>query len=131
MQEFKTLEIWEQSLKLSTAIYNLTKNYPRDELYGLTSQMRRASASMFANIAEGAGRRTNEDFARFVNIAIGSTNELISYIYLSKELKYITEEEFGALEIQLIKLKKQMINFTKSLKSNNTTYYKPPTTNNL
>jgi four helix bundle protein len=130
MQDFKKLDIWTESLKLSSEIYNLTKKFPKDELYGLTSQIRRASVSMFANIAEGAGRSSNPDFARFVNIAIGSTNEILSYIYLCNELNIITSEEFIYFENEIIRIKKKMINFLKILNTEQTTNYKPLTTNN-
>src|SRR5258706_12942485 len=108
MQDFKKLDIWKESLKFSGEIYSLTKSCPKEELYGLTSQIRRASVSMFANVAEGAGRKGKDDFARFINIAIGSANEVLSYIYLSKELKIISDKDFNYFECEVVRIKKKM-----------------------
>lgn len=76
MKDFKKLKAWEKSHQLTLAIYKVTRSFPKDELYGLTSQMRRASVSIPANIAEGCGRGSDAELARFCHIAMGSASEL-------------------------------------------------------
>lgn len=92
MQNYKDLKIWEKLFNLIFDIYQLTKVFPSDEKFGLISQIRRYAISIPSNIAEGHGRRSNKEFARFLNIAIGSANELETQILISEKLKYITLE---------------------------------------
>ena len=76
MQDFRNLKVWEKAHSLTLDVYRATKSFPREEMYGVTSQMRRASASIGANIAEGVCRRGDAGFARFLHIAVGSASEL-------------------------------------------------------
>jgi four helix bundle protein len=76
MEDFKNLKVWRKAHELTLAVYQRTRTFPKDEIYGLTSQIRRASASIGANIAEGCGRRSDPELKRFVQIARGSANEL-------------------------------------------------------
>ena len=92
MKDFKTLKVWELSHKFTLEIYKITASYPKDELWALVSQMRRSSSSIPTNIAEGCGRRTDEDFAHFLQIALGSASEIEYQIILSQDLNYITPE---------------------------------------
>ena len=93
-QTYENLDIWKKGVNLASDIYKITKNFPKDELFGMISQLRRAVISISANIAEGSGRRTKKDFCRFIDIAIGSLNEVESLLFVSKKLNYISEKEF-------------------------------------
>jgi len=88
----KDLEIWKEGIKLVTKIYKLTKDFPDEELYGLTSQMRRAAVSYPSNISEGAARNSNNEYIRFLYIALGSLSELETQIIISEKLNYIPDK---------------------------------------
>jgi len=88
----KDLEIWKEGIKLVTEIYKLTKDFPDEELYGLTSQMRRAAVSYPSNISEGAARNSNNEYIRFLYISLGSLSELETQIIISKKLNYIPDK---------------------------------------
>jgi four helix bundle protein len=88
----KDLEIWQEGIKLVTKIYKLTKDFPDEELYGLTSQMRRAAVSYPSNISEGAARNSNNEYIRFLYIALGSLSELETQIIISEKLNYIPDK---------------------------------------
>jgi four helix bundle protein len=85
MEDFKNLKVWSKARGLTLAVYQGTRTFPKDEIYGLTSQIRRASASIGANIAEGCGRRSDPEMRRFVQIARGSANELEYHLLLAKD----------------------------------------------
>jgi four helix bundle protein len=91
MHNYKEIKIWQYSRRLVKVIYLLTKDFPKEEIYGLTSQIRRAVVSIPANIAEGAGRGTDKDFSHFLDIARGSLFELETLIILSSDLDFISE----------------------------------------
>jgi len=101
VKSFKDLKVWQSSYELALAVYEATKAFPKDELYGMVSQMRRSCVSVPSNIAEGYSRRGRPEYIRFLGIAYGSLSELETQILLSKDLKYINEEQFD----RLIKLK--------------------------
>ncbi len=88
----KDLEIWKEGIKLVTKIYKLTKDFPDEELYGLTSQMRRAAVSYPSNISEGAARNSNNEYIRFLYISLGSLSELETQIIISEKLNYIPDK---------------------------------------
>ncbi len=90
MQDFRKLEVWKRSHALTLEIYGLTRGFSRDEIYGLTSQMRRSSSSIPTNIAEGCGRDSSAEFTRFLVIAAGSASELDYQILLARDLEYIS-----------------------------------------
>ena len=94
---YEDLEIYKESYSLALEVYKLTKNFPRDELYSLTSQIRRASTSITLNIVEGYGRLSKEEFKRFLKISLGSTNETKTLLKFSKDLNYINDEKFKEL----------------------------------
>ncbi len=94
---FHTIAAWQKADDLVVKIYKVTQNFPRHELYGLTSQLRRAAVSVPANIAEGSGRRTKRDYIRFLYNAKGSLTELEYLIHISHRLGYFTNEEFRQL----------------------------------
>ncbi|MCW3788062.1 four helix bundle protein [Plebeiibacterium sediminum] len=91
MHNFRELKVWQKGRILVKEIYLLTLNFPKAETFGLTDQMRRASVSIPANIAEGSGRKSNKDFKRFLEYAYGSALELETHIYLSYDVNYIDE----------------------------------------
>ena len=93
VKTYKDLDIFKGGYKLSLHIYKLTTLYPKDELYGITSQLRRAAVSVPLNIAEGYGRKSKDDFKRFLRISLGSTNETETLLLLSKDLGYIESEK--------------------------------------
>ena len=93
MQRYRELEVWKRSHALVLRIYHLTKTFPDDERFGITSQLRRSAVSVPANIAEGSKRRSNQDFARFLNISEGSLSETDYLLLCSKDLGYLTEDE--------------------------------------
>ena len=88
----KRLDVWRESMTLATDIYKLTELFPKSEIYGLTSQMRRAAVSVPSNIAEGAARYSDKEFSQFLNIAGGSLSELDTQIEISLNLGYLTED---------------------------------------
>ena len=97
MKEFRRLMVWEKAHALTLAIYRATVAFPKEETYGLTSQMRRCSASAPANIAEGCGRTGNGDFHRFLNMAAGSLSELEYFLLLSRDLAFLSAKTYEAL----------------------------------
>jgi four helix bundle protein len=98
---FYTIAAWQRGDDLAVKIYQTTQNFPRHELYGLTSQLRRAAVSVPANIAEGSGRRTIRDYIRFLYNAKGSLTELEYLIHISHRLGYVTDEDFLKLRVDL------------------------------
>lgn len=92
MRNFRTLNIWQNGIALSKRIYELTQDFPKYELYGLTSQIRRAVVSIPSNIAEGCGRNSDKETARFIEIAIASAFEVETQIIIAQELNYISSE---------------------------------------
>ena len=109
MNNPKSLFVWQKSRELVKEIYVITKKIPKEELFGLTSQLRRAVISIISNIAEGAGRGTNNDFAHFLDIAQGSAYEVETQIILAFDLEYINQQEFESLNNKVIEIQK-MIN---------------------
>ncbi|GET45361.1 four helix bundle protein [Capnocytophaga felis] len=96
-------------------IYQVTKNFPKEEIFGLTSQIRRAFASISYNISEGAGRVSEKEFANFINIALGSSNEAENQLLLAKDLGYISQDNFEILNNDLILIKKQLVSLRNKL----------------
>jgi four helix bundle protein len=90
---FEKLSVWHSARILAREIYGATKSFPKDELFGLTSQLRRAVVSISANIAEGSGRNSDADFAHFLEISYGSTSEVASLLFVASDLGLITEVE--------------------------------------
>lgn len=118
-KSFTNLDVWKKSRKLTNSIYNLTKNYPKEEAYGLTSQIRRCVISIPSNIAEGCGRNTSKDSIQFFHIARGSLYELETHLHVSLDQNYLSENELNAT-LNLItdckKLINGFINYYKNLK---------------
>jgi four helix bundle protein len=97
VRDFHELKVWQKAHQLTLAIYHVTATLPREELYGLTSQIRRSCSSIPANLAEGCGRSGDADFARFCTIAMGSASELEYHLLLAKDLKLIKPKDHGEL----------------------------------
>ena len=97
MQNYKDLKVWEKAHLFTLKVYESTKAFPKEEIYSLTNQLRRSASSIPANIAEDCGKNSKNDFAHYLNIALGSTNESEYYLILSKDLKYLEEDLFQIL----------------------------------
>lgn len=97
IKTYKDLLVWKRSVDLATKIYTTTEKFPKTEIYGLVSQMRRSAVSIPSNIAEGRNRGTRKDFAQFIRIAVGSTAELETQTEISKNLKLINESEYSQI----------------------------------
>jgi four helix bundle protein len=118
MKDFRDLKVWERGHKLTLEICKITSAFPREEMYGLTSQMRRSCASIPTNISEGCGRSRDTELARFIEIAIGSASELEYLLFLSHDLELINEMDFTLLIGEAIEVKKMLIAFFQKLKAN-------------
>ncbi len=108
MQDFRQLKVWSKAHGLALAIYKATRTFPTEERYGLVSQMRRSAVSVPSNLAEGCGRGSDRDFARFVHIAAGSVSELEYQILLAYELGYLREASVQQLDLQANEIKKML-----------------------
>ncbi|SEP65168.1 four helix bundle protein [Flavobacterium urocaniciphilum] len=116
MHRFKELEIWKKSRLFCSKIYNETSIFPQDEKFGIINQLRRASVSIPSNIAEGSSRSSNKDFARFLEIAIGSAYEVETQLLISADLGFINEEKVKELTELLEEIIKMTSRFRSSLK---------------
>ena len=112
----KDLDLWKDSVKFVSIIYEVTSGFPTEEKYGLVSQIRRAAVSIPSNIAEGAGRYYQKELIQFLNIASGSLAELDTQLYIAHELKFISSEQLDSLEGKIIKIRSQLFGLIKSLK---------------
>lgn len=101
MGDFHKLRVWQDAHGLTLSVYRVTKVFPKEEVYGITSQMRRAASSITANIAEGCGRRGDREFLRYLRIALGSANELEDHIILASDLEYMTPEDRVRLKAEV------------------------------
>jgi len=110
------LNVWEKSHELTLDVYRVTTRFPKEEIYGLTSQMRRSSASISANIAEGCGRDTDADFARFLQMAMGSASELEYHLLLARDLGVLKESTHSDLSIKTVTVKKLLTKLIQKLK---------------
>ncbi len=116
MENFKDLKVWVKAHDLTLVIYQKTRGFPKEEVYGLTSQMRRASASIGANIAEGCGRRSDPEMNRFIQIARGSVSELEYHLLLAKDLRLLSGEEFTDLEAKVLEVQRMLASLSQRLK---------------
>ncbi len=108
MKDFKELRVWQKAHALALEIYQITRGFPKDEIYGLTSQIRRASVSVGANIAEGCGRRSDGELNRFLQIARGSAAELEYHLLLARDLKLMANDAHQSLEKKLIDVQRML-----------------------
>ena len=115
MQNFRNLGVWKKAHRLTLAVYKITASFPSEERYGLTSQMRRCAASVSSNIAEGCGRGSDADFARFLHIAMGSASELEYQILLAHGLNFINETNYRVSTDQVNEVKRMLGGLLKKL----------------
>jgi len=108
MKNFRDLQVWEKAHKLTLETYKATQSFPKEELYGLTSQIRRSSASIGANIAEGCGRRGNGEFHRLLQNAMGSASELEYHILLASDLGILPQPKFKDLNANIVEIKRML-----------------------
>jgi four helix bundle protein len=112
---FEKLEVWQEARKINQIIYQLTRNFPREELFAMTSQIRRASTSVSSNIAEGSGRNSDKDFAHFLEQAYGSLMEVASTFYLALDEGYVKEQDLDPVFEKLERLAKRTASLNRSL----------------
>ncbi|MGC9374046.1 MAG: four helix bundle protein [Bacteroidales bacterium] len=115
MKNFKKLKVWQQGFQIAINTYKLTKDFPSDEKYGLTSQVNRASISISSNIAEGSSRRSEKDYHRFLEIALGSCFELESQLLIASELKFDVKGKIDDLLQQIDEEQKMLMAFMNKL----------------
>jgi four helix bundle protein len=117
LRDFRDLKVWEKAHRLTLSVYKSTAAFPREELYGLTAQIRRACSSVGANIAEGCGRESTSDFARFLQIAMGSACELEYHLLLARDLNLLKAAEYPALEQGVVETKKMLTALIRKLRA--------------
>jgi four helix bundle protein len=117
VRDFGKLEVWRRGHRLTLDVYDVTSSFPREETYGLTSQMRRSCAAVPANIAEGCGRGSNADLARFLQIALGSAAELENHLLLARDLKLLASTDYKRLVAEVKQLKRMLTSFVRNLKA--------------
>ncbi len=116
MRDFRTLKVWERAHRLTLAVYQATASFPKDELYGLTSQLRRSASSVPANIAEGCGRDGDAELARFLQIAMGSASELEYHMLLARDLKLLDDSTRESLTSDVIEVKRMLATFIRTIR---------------
>ncbi len=117
MQDFRQLNVWKKSHSITLAIYKVTKSFPTQETYGLISQMQRAAVSISANIAEGCGKRTDPDFARYLQISMGSASELDYLLLLASDLGYLSPDTYASIQGNLIETRKMLNGLIQTVRS--------------
>jgi four helix bundle protein len=119
MQDYRNLLVWQKAHTLTLNIYRISGNFPENERFGLTSQIRRGAASIAANIAEGCGRNGDKELARFLDIAQGSAMEVSYHALLAKDLNYLAENDFFTLETSISEVRRMLWAFTEKVRNTN------------
>jgi len=117
MHNLKELKIWLKAIDLSTKVYQIVLEFPADERYGLSTQIKRAVVSIASNIAEGAGRNTNKEFLHFLGIANGSAYELYTQLIIASKLNLLSEELCEGICVQIVEIQKMIFGFQNKLKN--------------
>ncbi len=117
MFNFEKLDVWQKAIGFADLVYNHTRHFPADERFGLTNQMRRAAVSISSNIAEGTSRVSQADFARFIEIAMGSVFEVVSQAFVSRRQDFLNQEGFRALYTAAEEIGRMLSGLRKSLPS--------------
>lgn len=117
MHNYKKLKIWIKARTLVKEVYMITEQYPQEEKYGLTSQIRRAAISISSNIAEGSGKESEKEFNRFLEIAYSSAFELESQIILSEDLNFISHDDSSKILTQIQEIQKMIYSFSRTIKN--------------
>ncbi len=115
MRDFRKYEVWKLSHSFVLQVYSISKNFPQSEIYGLTSQIRRAATSIPTNISEGCGRNTDVEFARFLHIALGSAHEAEYLLQLAHDLEYIEETTYQTLHLKINEVKRKVYHLEQKL----------------
>src|SRR3981081_2554360 len=115
MEDFKDLRVWAKAHELTLGVYKQTRTFPKEEMYGLTSQLRRASSSIRANIAEGCGRRSDAEMKRFLQIARGSASEVEYHLLLAKDFHFLASDEFNDLEGKVLEVQRMLASLVQRL----------------
>ena len=118
MHNLKELKIWNKAVQLAVEVYKSTSDFPKEEKYGLTSQIRRSAVSVPSNISEGAGRNSNKEFVQFLGIANGSSYELQTQLILANKLALVSDEAVSHLLSQIGEIQKMTYRFQETLRSN-------------
>lgn len=115
MRDFRKLDVWAKAHALTLVVYQLTARFPKHELYSLTSQLRRSAASVGANIAEGCGRGSERDFARFLTMALGSASETEYHLLLACDLGYLPADDYPGLDARIKEVKRMLTGLQRKL----------------
>ena len=115
MRDFKKYDIWQLSHELTLEVYKITSIFSKEELFGITSQLRRATSAIPTNISEGCGRNSDKEFNQFLNIALGSALETEYLFILSKDLNYLNQEQFQDLELKINNIKSKIYKLKQKL----------------
>lgn len=115
MKDFRELKAWQKAHQLTLIVYRITATFPREELYGLTSQLRRSCSSIAANRAEGCGRSGDAELSRFCSIAMGSASEVEYHLLLAKDLTLLESAEYEGLSLRTIELKRMLAGLIQKL----------------
>jgi four helix bundle protein len=116
VKDFKELNVWKKAHEMTLSVYALSRSFPKEELFGLTSQVRRSSASAAANIAEGCGRRSDGEMSRFLHIAYGSATELEYHLLLARDLHLLSEQAFEATMRQVDEVQRMLTSLIKRVR---------------
>jgi len=116
-RDFRKITAWQRAHALTLRVYRTTSGFPRDERFGLVSQIRRACTSIPTNVAEGCGRSTNSELARFIDIATGSASEVEYQLLLAKDLGYLPEDQHANLCAEVIEIRRMLLAFNKTLRT--------------
>jgi len=116
LKNFRDIKVWHKAHNLTLKVYKITETFPREEIYGLTSQVRRAAASIPTNIAEGSGRSSDAELARFLEIAFGSTSEVEYLLLLSKDLSLLDTSTYERINDEVIEIKRILATFIKTIR---------------
>ena len=117
MKNFRDMRVWEKAHTFVLRMYDVTKSFPKSELYGLTNQLRRAAVSIPANLAEGCGKNTDPEFARYIDIASGSASETDYLTLLARDLKFIGPDVYGEMFEEITAIRKMLTALKKTVKS--------------
>jgi four helix bundle protein len=117
VRDFRDLKVWGKAHELVRTVYAGTRDFPREEVYGLTGQMRRSAVSIAGNIAEGCGRRTEGEMARFLEIAAGSASELEYYILLAADLGFLDGAAHESLHSRVVEVKRMLTSLRRKLRA--------------
>ena len=115
MRNYRDLEVWEKAHNLTLQLYAKSRNFPKEEFYGLTSQLRRSAISVGANLAEGCGRQTTPELARFVRIAMGSASELDYHLLLARDFGYLQSDDYRSFSQELTRIRKMLASLLSKL----------------